>query len=306
MMSRGNDGQKIFLSDADRELFLETIGEMAERFDIDIFAYVLMPNHYHILARTNHANLKQAMHWFGTSYTRRFNNRNVRRGHLFQGRYKSILVQNDAYVTQLSCYIHRNPLKAKIIKRLIDYKWSSYPVYAYGKKGTDWLSTGLILSYFKGSDKHNQYRQKVQKYAKEEAKLLEDVRHGIVVGTKTFVDSIRKRFSPDAPQKDIPSQRSFAKDGRLDELIVKASKLIKFDIAMCGKAMRLYGEDKTKRDLVVYLIWRKGIATNEKIGQFFNMSYSAVSHSVKSFKMKMSKDEKLKKYFDEINSQFKL
>ena len=111
MMSRGNDGQRIFLSDADRELFLETIGEMAERFDIDIFAYVLMPNHYHILARTNHANLKQAMHWFGTSYTRRFNNRNVRRGHLFQGRYKSILVQNDAYVTQLSCYIHRNPLK---------------------------------------------------------------------------------------------------------------------------------------------------------------------------------------------------
>ncbi len=60
MMSRGNDGQRIFLSDADRELFLETIGEMAERFDIDIFAYVLMPNHYHLLARTNHANLKQA------------------------------------------------------------------------------------------------------------------------------------------------------------------------------------------------------------------------------------------------------
>ena len=94
--------------------------------------------------------------------------------------------------------------------------------------------------------------------------------------------------------------------GELAELIVKASKLIKFDIAKCGKAMRLYGEDKTKRDLVVYLIWRKGIATNEKIGQFFNMSYSAVSHCIKSFKMKMSKDEKLKKYFDEINSQFKL
>ncbi len=110
LMSRGNDGQDIYLNDTGRELFLETISEMSERFKVDIFTYVLMSNHYHLLVRTNRANLKKSMQWFGTTYTRRFNNRNLKSGHLFQGRYKSILIQNDAYVMRLSCYIHRNPL----------------------------------------------------------------------------------------------------------------------------------------------------------------------------------------------------
>ena len=98
---------------------------MSERFEIDVFAYVLMGNHYHILLRTRRANLKKAMHWFGTTYTQRFNRRHSRSGHLFQGRYKSIIVQNDAYLLQLSYYIHRNPLRAGLVKRLADYRWSS-------------------------------------------------------------------------------------------------------------------------------------------------------------------------------------
>jgi len=84
LMSRGNDGQHIYLNDADRNLFLETISEMPERFKVDIFAYVLMTNNYHLLVRTNRANLKKAMQWFGTTYTRRFNNQNLKKGHLFQ------------------------------------------------------------------------------------------------------------------------------------------------------------------------------------------------------------------------------
>jgi len=185
-MSRGNDGQNIYLNDADRKLFLETVSGMSERFEVDIFAYVLMSNHYHLLVRTNRANLKKAMQWFGTTYTRRFNNRNLKSGHLFQGRYKSILVENDAYVMQLSCYIHRNPLRAGIVSRLIDYKWSSYPIYAYAKKGPDCLSTQLILANFDGSNRHKQYREKVQKYAEEEKRLLEDLQHGMILGGKKF------------------------------------------------------------------------------------------------------------------------
>jgi len=306
LMSRGNDGQSIFLSDADRELFLTTTGEMSDRFDIDIFSYVLMPNHYHFLIRTNRANLIKAMHWLGTTYTRRFNNKNFKQGHLFQGRYKSILVQNDAYVIQLSCYIHRNPLRAKIVNRLIDYKWSSYRDYAYGKKGPDWLSKSLILSYFHGPDQQIQYRKKVQKYAREEARLLEDIRQGFALGTQTFVETIRKRFLPDKPQKDLPAQRHLARDINLDELFAQSTNLLQLDIAKWKQAKRLHGADKNKRDLVVYLIWSKGLMTNEAIGKFFNMSYSAVSHCVKSFKDKMGKDKDLRRRFELVNSQFKL
>ena len=104
LMSRGNEGRDIFIDKKDRVDFLNTIGEMSERYDFDIFAYVLMDNHYHLLVRSRLANLKKAMQWFGTTYTQRFNRRHYRSGHLFQGRYKSIIVQNDAYLLQLSYY----------------------------------------------------------------------------------------------------------------------------------------------------------------------------------------------------------
>ena len=102
VFSRGNNQQDIFITDDDRYLFLDTIGQMSERFDTDIFAYVLMGNHYHLLLRTQKANLSRSMQWFGTTYTRRFNLDHFQSGHLFQGRYKSILVENDAYLMQLS------------------------------------------------------------------------------------------------------------------------------------------------------------------------------------------------------------
>ena len=306
LMSRGNDGQDIYLNDADRNLFLETISEMSERFEVDIFAYVLMSNHYHLLVRTNRANLKKAMQWFGTTYTRRFNNRNLKSGHLFQGRYKSILVQNDAYLMQLSCYIHRNPLRAGIVRRLIDYKWSSYPIYAYAKKAPAWLSTEVILSYFKGANKHKQYREKVQKYAKEEKRLLEDIHHGMILGAKKYVNRIRKQFLPDIPHNDLPQQKQLAKDIKLDDLLTKFAKIVQVDLDKCVQAKRLHGTDKHKRDLIVYLIWNKGLMTNEQLGRLFNISHSAVSHSVKTFKKKMINDKKAKNQFDKINSQFKL
>ena len=306
LMSRGNDGQDIFHNDEDRNLFLGTISEMSERFEIDIFAYVLMSNHYHLLVRTNQSNLKRAMQWLGATYTRRFNNRHGKSGHLFQGRYKSILIQNDAYIMRLSCYIHRNPLRAGIVRRLIDYKWSSYPIYAYGKKTPGWLSTQMILSYFKGAEKHKQYRQKVQKYADKEKSLLEDLRYGIILGSKVFVDKIRKRFLPDVPHLEIPQQKKIAKDFKLKNIIKKTAKILQVDIAECIQAKRLHGQNKQNRDLLIYLVWNTGIVTNDEIGKQFGMSYSAVSHSVKSFKEKIGKDRRLKNQFGKINSLFKI
>ena len=110
ILSRGNEQRDIFLEDDDRNCFLDVLGEMSERFAVDIFAYVLMDNHYHLLLRTREPNLSKSMQWMGTTYTRRFNLNHFRSGHLFQGRYKSIIVENDAYLVRLSCYIHRNPL----------------------------------------------------------------------------------------------------------------------------------------------------------------------------------------------------
>ena len=212
VFSRGNNQQDIFVTDDDRYLFLETIGQMSERFGCDIFAYVLMDNHYHLLLRTPKANVSRSMQWLGTTYTRRFNLDHLQSGHLFQGRYKSILVENDAYLMQLSYYIHDNPLRAGIVRRLIDYRWSSYPAYAYNRRHPNWLDKDLILSQMHGDNKHRQYRERTQKYSDEHRRLLEDIRHGFIYGSQKFVDRIKKRYADDEPDPAVPQQKSLLKD----------------------------------------------------------------------------------------------
>jgi REP element-mobilizing transposase RayT len=308
LLSRGNEGRDIFINDKDRVVFLDTIGEMSERFEIDVFAYVLMGNHYHLLARTKLANLKRAMHWFGTVYTQRFNRRHFRNGHLFQGRYKSIIVQNDAYLLQLSYYIHRNPLRAGIVKRLVDYRWSSYRFYAYGRKAPDWLSTALILSQFeRNEDRHKSYREKVQKYAKEEKRLLEDLRHGLILGSKQFVEKIRRQYLPAKPDSSIPQQNQLTKGSNSSSFLNKVQRLLhKYDVQQFVEAGRLRGAEKDRRDLLLYMIWKSGQLSNERIGQLFGLSYSAVSHAVKSLEAHMKENPELKKKYNQLNSQFKL
>jgi len=128
------------------------------------------------------------MQWFGSCYTRSFNFNNQNSGHLFQGRFKSIVVENDAYLLRLSCYIHRNPKRAGIVKRLTDYKWSSYPIYAYNKKKPEWLRTKELLSQLSGDELHKAYRIKVQQYSDEGKSIWEDVKHGLIYGTQEFIE----------------------------------------------------------------------------------------------------------------------
>ena len=306
MLSRGNEGKDIFDDDRDRKIFLKTIGEMSERFAMRVYAYVLMGNHYHLMVQTERANLKKAMHWFGTTYTQRFNIRHSRKGHLFQGRYKSIIVQNDAYLLQLSCYIHRNPLRAGLVKRLADYRWSSYLSYAYGRKIPEWLQTEMILSQFKSQDPYKAYREKVQRYAGEEERLWEDLRHGLILGSREFVETIRKDFLPPEPHRAITQQIQVAKHHKPILILQKAERVLRCDVKHLSKTGRLSGTEKEKRDMMVYLIWKTGALTNEKIGQLFGLSYSAVSHAVKSLKDRLLIDQELAAKFNDLNSQFKL
>jgi REP element-mobilizing transposase RayT len=305
-LSRGNERRNIFRSDADRGLFLETLGEGCERFGIELFGYVLMPNHYHLLIRTRQANLSRAMHWFSGTYTRRFNNRHGRSGHLFQGRFKSMLVQNDAYVLQLSCYIHRNPLRAGLVQRLADYPWSSYSVYAYGQKPPEWLSAGLILSHFNVANPHRAYRKKVQRYAQEEKRLWEDFRHGFILGSKKFVASVRNRFLPEPPAAAVPQQLRLARDKELHAILKAAAQQVGCDLPRLIAERRVSGVEKEKRDVLIYWVWKAGLFTNEQIGTLFGLTYSSVSHSVQEMKKKLRSDKELRILLGRLNSQFKL
>lgn len=307
VLSKGNAGQNIVNNDEDRQLFLKTVGEMVERFDIDIFAYVLMDNHYHLLFQTNRANLSKSMQWFGAAYTRRFNLRHNRAGHLFQGRFKNMLIQNYTYLLPLSCYIHRNPVRAGITRRLIDYKWSSYKAYAYGNNMQIWLNTKLIFSQLKNKkDMHKAYRENAQKHLKLEQRLWEDLRHGIFLGSEKFVKKIKKRYLPDTLNNALPHQKKVARDINFEKVLSSAARKLKCDLDSYKASARILAADKTDRDLLIYLIWQLGVATNEQIGEKFGLTYSAVSRRVQIFKKMLEQDKALKRKVEVIKTQIKI
>ncbi len=307
VLSRGNEKQDIVITDSDRKLFLATAAEMGERFEIDVFAYVLMDNHYHLLFRTNRANLCRSMQWFGATYTKRFNLRHNRSGHLFQGRFKNMLVQNDAYLLQLSYYIHRNPLRAGMVNRLADYKWSSYRTYAYGKSYQNWLNTNVILTQFINvKDQHLAYRENMQKYSNEEQRVWEDLRHGIFVGTEKFVKKIKKRYLPDIPHAELPSQKLVIKDVNIETVILKAAGLLKCDLNLFRESSRISKSVKADRDLLIYIAWQLGVTTNQEIAEKFGLSYSAVSQRVRIIKEMLYKDKGLERKYRQIKSLIKI
>ena len=284
---------------------MDSLGEMSVRFEIDIFAYVLMNNHYHILLRTNRANLSKSMQWLGATYTRRFNNQHKRSGHLFQGRFKNIIVQNDAYLMQLSCYIHRNPLRAKMVKRLVDYKWSSYPAYAYGKSHPKWLNLDIILSQFNSKDHHKYYREKVQRYAKEEKRLWEDFRYGLYLGTHEFVDKLKSTFLTDA-HAEIPQQTKLLKVTDPEVLLKKAARILGCNLMNFKSSLRISEQDKDNRDLLIYLLWKTGLFKNQEIGDLLGLTYSSISRRAAIIRERIGKDNRIKKQFKRLKSQNKM
>lgn len=124
--SRGNARRKIFLDDTDRQTFLGTVAWVVERFGWICHAYCLMDNHFHLLIETPDSNLSRGMRQLNGVYTQGFNRRHRKVGHLFQGRFKAILVERDGYLLELARYVVLNPVRAKIVKVPQDYSWSSY------------------------------------------------------------------------------------------------------------------------------------------------------------------------------------
>ena len=307
ILSRGNNRQDIFLDDDDRNIFLDILDELSERFNFEIYAYVSMDNHYHILLKTLNANLSKGMQWLGTKYTRKFNNRHMESGHLFQGRFKSILVENDTYLLQLSCYIHRNPLRAGIVDRLADYPWSSYQYYAYKKKPPEWLNTSAILRQFQNvDDKHKAYRLKVQNYSDEENNPFENIKHGLIYGSQNFINKIKANFLSKEIVEELPQHNRLLKDIRPDDLLVKGCQVLKCDLEDFQNSRRISDTNLDKRDLLIYLLWEIGYFTNQQIGDIFKLTYSSVSRRVNKFRNRIKKENSLLKLYKATRSQIKV
>jgi putative transposase len=147
VMLRGNGGQDIFVDKSDRIRFYEQLGEGVKRFDVRIPALCLMSNHVHLVVQVAEIPLSRLVQNVSFRYTRYRNAKEHRTGHLFQGRYKAIVIDAETYLLELIRYIHLNPVRAGIVADPADYRWSSHRAYL-GKEVLPWLSTDWILSRY--------------------------------------------------------------------------------------------------------------------------------------------------------------
>ena len=212
VLSRGNRQEAIFADDSDRQTFLAMLGQTCGRTGWQVHAYVLMSNHYHLLLETPQANLVAGMKWLQGAYTQQFNRRHHQCGHLFQGRYKALVVESDAghYFSVVSAYIHLNPARAALFDlrrdQLADYVWSSYPGYLSPHRRQRWLCVERVLSAYDLGDNRSgrlEYRrfmdEQVTRIASGDDRGEKDqdwskIRRGWCLGSESFVDSLLDRL----------------------------------------------------------------------------------------------------------------
>jgi len=219
VFSRGQDRRDIFADRRDRQHFLELVEEMRERFRVAVYAYCLMPNHYHLLVKTPEGNISQAIQWVNGSYGIWHNIRHERSGHLFGERFKAVLVEDEVWGVEVSVYVHMNPVatereglgkrrkqaerrglavapaKAEVEQQLgvlRGFEWSSYRAYAGYVRTPEWLDSSKLLRRAGGEDK---YRRKVEERIRRgtQEDIRSRIRWGLVLGSERFARKVRGR-----------------------------------------------------------------------------------------------------------------
>lgn len=270
--SRGNNRKKIFLSRNDYQNFLIILSDVTKRYNWVCYAYCLMPNHYHLLIKTLDPNLAIGMRQLNGKYTQSFNVKHKKVGHLFQGRYKSILVQDERYLYQLIRYIVLNPLKANLVKLLNLWPWSSHKEMIGAGEASKYFSKKQALLLFDKDPEQakNVYIEHIKAKISNE-KAWEDLKGGLVLGSYEFLDSIKRFLKEKSEVIEIPKRERFANRPGLREL---------------------FDEDKLtkkQRNEVVYLAYIEYGYTLTEIGRHLDMHYTSVSKIVR----KMEKSESL-------------
>ena len=209
IMLRGIGGQDIFRDDADRARFCLLVQYASEKHQLNIHAFCLMRNHVHFVIQPITSDLSAGIHALAFRYAQHFNKKYKRRGYLYQGRYKAVLVQSGSYLQRLVRYVHLNPVRAAIVKNPEDYNWSSYRSYT-GAADYVWLNQGLVIDVFgrqsgDGAERLTNYTQMNNEEAYEEAlEIRKSLRRG-AYGDNEFLEKWRPLLSEEKVQADLQS-----------------------------------------------------------------------------------------------------
>jgi putative transposase len=296
---RGNSRQDIFANDEDYRSFTELLARSSDIYQVEIFVYVLMRNHFHLLVKTPKANLQEFMRHFNISYTSHYNRTHRRSGHLFQGRYKSFLIDADSYLLSVSRYIHLNPVRVADLrdyalpekrKHLHSYPWSSYSGYVYGDKQSSFICY-KILEAFGGNtaEGRSDYARFVEAgLTKDLESPLERGRGHGIVGDEQFMQHVKLLAPPVPRSREVPGVRHVSKVDveKVVQVVERHTGTDRRDFL--GKAYR-----GLARPILMELLYRHTGLNQQEIGKLMGVDYSTVSVSRKRLHVSLQTDEKL-------------
>jgi len=264
--SRGNAREAIFFTDEDRLSFLKILQDQCRTINWLCHAYCLMDNHYHLLIETPDGNLSKGMRQLNGVYTQTFNRHHNRVGHVFQGRYKGILVEKEAYLLELCRYIVLNPVRAQMVRSAKEWPWSSYCSTAGYVEQDELLTSDWILASFAKSKTAAQikYREFISQ-GKGQPSPWQSLKNQVYLGNEQFVkEHIDSITDKDVELSEIPKSQRKAKPMTMDYYLKQA----------------------TNRDDAILRAWNSGGYTQKNIADYFSIHYSRVSKIIKKAKVK--------------------
>lgn len=260
--SRGNARNRIFADDQDRENFLAVLGVVVKRYNWLCHAYCLMDNHYHLMIETPDANLSRGMRQLNGVYTQKYNWRHSKTGHIFQGRYKSILVEKENYLLELCRYVVLNPVRANMVEKAEEWKWSSYGATAGIKSVPDYLMVDWILGLF--SSKKGEAQKRYRQFVREgihQGSPWEELQAQVLLGKERFIDKFKDLLSDKEQVKEIPRPQRYVSRPGLSKIFQE-------------------GETKSRRNRHIHTAHVKYGYTLKDIADHLRIHYTTVSKAM--------------------------
>ena len=292
VMNRGLERREILQEERDYEKFLELLEDTHQQYHFKVHSYCLMPNHYHLYLETPQGDLSRGMRHIDGIYTQVFNKRRRRVGPLFQGRYKAIVVEKESYSLEISRYIHLNPVKAKMVERPEQWKWSSYRMFLGKEKKREFLETDWLLGQFakKGMRARGLFHQFTLEGLKESWEPGKE-KQGCVLGGMDFCNWVRHEFLEEKEDGEIPELRQWQKKASLEEIEEVISKLSET-------------ETRIKKKLRIYAMRKYGGLSLKEIGEKMGgVSYSGVSRVVERLETEMEKNLRVRRLVEQLKGK---
>ena len=298
VMNRGRGRQTIFHSEDYFHLFLKSVEEASNRFGLEVIAYCLMGNHYHLFVKTPRSNLDRCMRHINGVYTQRYNRLKKTDGPLFRGRYKAILIEADNYALQLGRYIHRNPVETQrpLVKTLEDYPWSSYPAYIDRAKCPKWLNRQLTYDLLGKKNKYKAYQGFVELGIDDELSQFYSAGNlKAVMGDEDFVAEIAER-------EQLNSKGFNVVQARLPSIIDIVTKVaVQFNVTSDSISQSIHGRQPSNipRWTALFLCRDVGGHSLSEIAKAFQMNHvSGIRHATSKLTALLEQDRRLAKSID--------